>query len=80
MEKITFGLSQFKQETPKIIHWLSVTGASVVTAMAALQLIYPQIFSEHLIAETGKVVAAIRIIGQFFGVAPDTEKPTENVQ
>jgi hypothetical protein len=73
MKNISFGISQLKEETPKIVHWLSITGASLVTAMAALQLIYPQYITEHLIAETGKAVAAIRILGQFFGVAPDTE-------
>lgn len=68
MKKITFGFSQLKEKTPDFIHWISITGASVVTAMAALQLLYPQYITEHLIAETGKAVAAIRIIGQLFGV------------
>jgi hypothetical protein len=74
MQKVSFGISQLKEKTPEVIHWISVTGASVVTAMAALQLLYPDIFTEHLIAETGKAVAAIRIVGQFFGVKETTNE------
>ena len=73
--KISFGISQLKEKTPQIVHWISVTGASLITAMAALQALYPQYITEGMIAETAKIVAAIRILGQFLGVK-DEPKPT----
>lgn len=78
MKNVAFGIGQLRAKTPEFIHWVSVSGAALLTAMAGLQAIYPQYVTEHMIAETAKVLAAIRIIGQFFGVEPvATEKPNE---
>lgn len=73
MEKITFGISQLKAETPKFVHWVSVTGASLITLMAGLQTIYPQYISDHMIAETGKILAAFRLLAQFLGYKKEVE-------
>lgn len=72
MNKITFGFSQLKEETPKFIHWISITGATLITVLAGLQALYPTIITDHVVSETAKIVAAIRIVGQLFGVKQDT--------
>jgi hypothetical protein len=73
---IKFGFSQLKEKTPMVFHWISVTGATLLTAMAATQVLYPQFITESVIAETAKVLALVRIIGQFFGTQPTTQDET----
>lgn len=68
MKKIKFGFSQIRNKTPQFVHWITVSGAGIMTALAALQALYPLYITDHLIAETGKILAAIRIICQLFGI------------
>ena len=79
--KLTFSFGHFKQETPKFVHWISVSGAGLLTLMAGLNVQYPLYVSEHMIAETAKALAAFRLIAQFLGykaevATPTPEKPT----
>lgn len=74
MKKVSFGFSQLKSKTPAFIHWISVSGAGLLTLMAGLQALYPQYISDSIIAETAKILAAIRLLGQFFGVQPEMKE------
>jgi len=76
MKKIVFGFNQFKTKTPDFIHWISVSGATLLTVMAGMQQLYPLYITDHMISETAKMLAAVRLIGQFFGVKETKNEET----
>ena len=77
MKGLTIGFSYFRHETPKFVHWISVSGAGLLTLMAGLNVQYPLFVSEHMIAETAKALAAFRLIAQFLGQKADVPKTEE---
>lgn len=76
MKEISFGISQLRNKTPEVFHWISVSGAGLLTLMAGMQALYPQYITDSVIAETAKVLAAVRLFGQFFGLK-DVENNTD---
>lgn len=70
---MNFGLSNLKNAVPAKIGWLLGVGGSITTAMAAINVLYPTIITEHVMAETGKLFALIGIIAPFFGIKKDNE-------
>jgi hypothetical protein len=70
---IKIGFSQIKKEVPAVVGWVVGSSAAVMTALAALNAIYPAIITEHIVAEAGKLLGAIGIISPFFGVKKTTE-------
>lgn len=73
MKKIGFGIQHLKSESPKFVHWVSVTGAGLVTLLAGLNLQYPMYITEHMIVETAKILAAFRLFAQFLGMKKEVE-------
>lgn len=71
MKNVQFGFSQLKNVVPSFVGHILAIGGTIMTALAAIQTLYPNLITDHIIAETGKVIALVGILAPFFGVKKD---------
>jgi hypothetical protein len=71
MKNVQFGWSQIGKVVPSFIGQILAIGGTIMTALAAIQTLYPLVITDHIIAETGKVIALVGILAPFFGVKKD---------
>lgn len=72
MKNVQFGFSQLKNVVPSFVGHILAIGGTIMTALAAIQTLYPNLITDHIIAETGKVIALVGILAPFFGVKKET--------
>lgn len=64
-----------KKDVPAGIGWVLGISGGIMTALAGINVLYPTIVTEHIIAECGKVFALVGIIAPFFGVKTTDTTP-----
>ena len=65
---MNFGIENIKTAIPASIGWVLGISGSIMTALAGINVLYPTIITEHIIAEAGKIFGLVGILAPFFGV------------